>query len=173
MLARFWKATWSYIAQIFFPRAVENGPQHPPKATKTAKTLKNFENDSQKPMGYPSRLRFWSQPGCILGPFWRRFSSMSWTSILDHLCSLFFKILEALLDWSGQARWRARRSAALWTRTGPEGAQLRVWVFWWRSVEFRGDLCRSPLHSILLVPSGQAELRDWMVPGPRSLFLCF
>ena len=29
---------------------------------------------------------------------------------------------------SDLARWRARRSAALWIRTGPEGAQLRVWV---------------------------------------------
>ena len=29
-----------------------------------------------------------------------------------------------------QARWRDRRSAALWIRTGPEGAQLRVCVFW-------------------------------------------
>ena len=29
-----------------------------------------------------------------------------------------------------QARWRARRSAALWIRTGPEGAQLRVCVRW-------------------------------------------
>ena len=58
MLARFWRPTWSHVGHIFHPRAVQNGPQHPPKATKTAKSLKNFENDPQNPMGYPSRPRF-------------------------------------------------------------------------------------------------------------------
>ena len=49
MLARFWKPTWSHVGHLFLPRAVQNGPQHPPKATKTAKSLKNFENEPQKP----------------------------------------------------------------------------------------------------------------------------
>ena len=65
MLARFWRPTWSHVGHLFLPRAVQNGPQHPPKATKTAKSLKNLENDPQKPIGYPSRPRFWSQHGCI------------------------------------------------------------------------------------------------------------
>ena len=65
MLARFWRPTWSHVGHLFLPRAVQNGPQHPPKATKTAKSLKNFENEPQKPMGYPSGPRFWSQHGCI------------------------------------------------------------------------------------------------------------
>ncbi len=39
---------------MFLPGAVENGPQHSPKTTKSAKTPKNLKNDTQKPMGYPS-----------------------------------------------------------------------------------------------------------------------
>ena len=46
----------------------KSGPKHLPRRTwqpKTAKNLKNFENDPQKSMGYPSGPRFWSQHGCI------------------------------------------------------------------------------------------------------------
>ena len=63
------KANLEPCHQIFLPRAVQNGPQHPPKATKTAKSLKNLENDPQNPMGYPFGLRFCSQHGCIWGHF--------------------------------------------------------------------------------------------------------
>ena len=59
MLARFWRPTWSHVGHLFLPRAVQNGPQHPPKATKTAKSLKNLENDPQNTMVYPSRPGFW------------------------------------------------------------------------------------------------------------------
>ena len=74
MLARFWRPTWSHVGHLFLPRAVQNGPQHPPKATKTAKSLKNLENDPQNPMGYPSRPGFWSQHGCIWHHFGEDFS---------------------------------------------------------------------------------------------------
>ena len=61
------------------------------------------------------------------------------------------------------ARWRVRSFAALWIRTGPEGAQLRVWVQ-------RQVICRESVGSlhvrflsskILGGNRGQAELRSW------------
>ena len=97
MLARFWRPTWSHVGHLFLPRAVQNGPQHPPKATKTAKSLKNLENDPQKPMGYPSGPRFWSQHGCIwdhLGDDFGPFLDLD----LGPILFTFFTILETLLD---------------------------------------------------------------------------
>ena len=50
----------------------KSGPKHLPRRTwqpKTAKNLKNLENDPQKSMGYPSGPRFWSLHGCIWDHF--------------------------------------------------------------------------------------------------------
>ena len=41
------------------------------------------------------------------------------------------------MHFFGPVRWRDRRSAALWIRTGPEGTQLRVCVCW-------NQACRVP-----------------------------
>ena len=61
------------------------------------------------------------------------------------------------------ARWRVRSFAALWIRTGPEGAQLRVWVQ-------RQVICRESVGSlhvrflsskILGGNRATAKLRTW------------
>ena len=75
----------------------QNGPQHPSKATKTAKSLKNLKHDPQKSMGYPSRPRFWSLHGCIWNNFCEDFDPFLHLDFGSFLCT-FFKILETLLD---------------------------------------------------------------------------
>ena len=80
-----------YLAPKTAPRRDQDlpksGPKHLPRRTwqpKTAKNLKNLENDPQKSMGYPSGPRFWSLHGCIWGQclahFLLIFGSL-WTSI--------------------------------------------------------------------------------------------
>ena len=65
-----------YLAPKTAPRRDQDlpksGPKHLPRRTwqpKTAKNLKNLENDPQKSMGYPSGPRFWSLHGCIWDHF--------------------------------------------------------------------------------------------------------
>ena len=91
MLARFWRPTWSHVGHIFHPRAVQNGPQHPPKATKTAKSFKNLENDPPKADGVriPRGLLF----GANMDEFGPSYSAIFYCS---------------------EARWRDRSFAALW-----------------------------------------------------------
>ena len=80
-----------YLAPKTAPRRDQDlpksGPKHLPRRTwqpKTAKNLKNLENDPQKSMGYPSGPRFWSLHGCIWGRFLAHFLLIFgslWTSI--------------------------------------------------------------------------------------------
>ena len=76
-------------------------------------------------------------------------------------CARIYKTVQLVIKHA--ARWRVRSFAALWIRTGPEGAQLRVWVQ-------RQVICRESVGSlhvrflsskILGGNRGQAELGLW------------
>ena len=69
-----------YLAPKTAPRRDQDlpksGPKHLPRRTwqpKTAKNLKNLENDPQKSMGYPIGASFLEPTWVHLGPFWRGF----------------------------------------------------------------------------------------------------
>ena len=73
----------------------KSGPKHLPRRTwqpKTAKNLKNLENDPQKSMGYPSGPRFWSLHGCI----WDHFGEDFGTLFAPHFGSMLTPILDIL-----------------------------------------------------------------------------
>ena len=68
-----------------------------------------------------------------------------------------------------QARWRGRSFAALWIRTGPEGAQLRVWVRW--TLEHSLQSLEVSLFVPLRKCSFSLEIvtpRGWAEPRTRS-----
>ena len=49
------------------PRAMQNGPQHSPKASKTTKNLKNLQNEFQSRWGTPPGFVCGTNMGCIPG----------------------------------------------------------------------------------------------------------
>ena len=59
------------------PWAMQNSLQHSPRASTTAKKLKNLENDTQKSKGYLSEPDLWRQDGCI------------WTLLLSYFVTFF------------------------------------------------------------------------------------
>ena len=88
-----------YLAAKTAPRRDQDlpksGPKHLPRRTwqpKTAKNLKNLENDPQKSMGYPSGPRFWSLPGRI----WDDFGEDFGTFFAHHFGSMLTRILDIL-----------------------------------------------------------------------------
>ena len=46
---------------------MQNGPQHSSKASKTATSFKNLENDTQKSLGYPFQASFLEPTWMLLG----------------------------------------------------------------------------------------------------------
>ena len=120
------------------PRCATWAPRRPQDATKTYPRA--AQNTSQDALGSPRPPRTsktskmtpksrWGTPrGLVFGAYMGAFETIL-ARILEHFCTsslyhlyldvvpslfTFFNILEALLDGSGQARWRARRSAAPW-----------------------------------------------------------
>ena len=73
----------------------KSGPKHLPRRTwqpKTAKNLKNLENDPQKSMGYPSGPHFWSLHGCIWDHFGEDFGALlhlEFAPSLLRCCTIF------------------------------------------------------------------------------------
>ena len=70
----------------------KSGPKHLPRRTwqpKTAKNLKNLENDPQKSMRYPSGPRFWSLHGCIWDHFGEDFGTLFAPHFGPMLTSIF------------------------------------------------------------------------------------
>ena len=81
--------TWSILGPKTAPRRDQDLPKSRPKhlprrswQPKTAKNLKNLENDPQKSMGYPSVPRFWSLHGYIWDYFGGDFGTL-FALILD------------------------------------------------------------------------------------------
>ena len=71
----------------------KSGPKHLPRRTwqpKTAKNLKNLENDPQKSMGYPSGPRFWSLHGYIWDHFGEDFGTLLAPHFGSMLTSIFY-----------------------------------------------------------------------------------
>ena len=120
------------------PRCATWPPRRPQDATKTYPRA--AQNTSQDALGSPRPPRTsktskmtpknrWGTPrGLVFGAYMGAFGTIL-ARILEHFCTsslyhlyldvvpslfTFFNISEALLDGSGQARWRARRVAALW-----------------------------------------------------------
>ena len=98
--------------------------------------------------------------GSILAPFWKIFGRF-FGRICRPTCLLKLTTVQLVIKHA--ARWRVRSFAALWIRTGPEGAQLRVCVQ-------RQVICRESVGSlhvrflsskILGGNRGQAELGPW------------
>ena len=96
----------------------QDAPQTPQDASKTPQDLSKTLPSHPKP---PPDNDF----GTILRSLWKIFGRF-FGRICRPTCLLKLTTVQLVIKHA--ARWRVRSFAALWIRTGPEAAQLRVWV---------------------------------------------
>ena len=153
---------WSISASIFDPFWVHFGSQVGAMLGSEihSKSIKIRSGTVLVPPKPPGSLR--SLPGTDFGwIFDWFFNDFGW--IFDRFFDHFFLV-------SSQARWRVRSFAARWIiRTGPEGAQLRVWVRCNSVCRFSEFFCSKCFFSLKIrwLPGAKQSCGPPLEPGPR------